>query len=112
MQLTYHAVPRSYFDALDPARPYVPPEFAEEGFIHCTDGREATALILTHLYQDRPGPWIVLTIDKNRVAAPIRYEDPAEIFPHIYGPLNRDAIVGAREIPRAPDGAFLKPLPL
>lgn len=30
----------------------------------------------------------------------------APLFPHIYGPLNRDAILGARRLLREPDGTF------
>ena len=52
---------------------------------------------------------MVLYIDQDRVTSPIRYDDPAEVFPHIYGPLNRDAILAVEDIGRAPDGTFLKP---
>jgi uncharacterized protein (DUF952 family) len=31
---------------------------------------------------------------------------PPTLFPHIYGPLNRDAIVGMRKLVRAADGSF------
>jgi uncharacterized protein (DUF952 family) len=31
---------------------------------------------------------------------------PAPLFPHIYGPLNRDAVTGMRRLVRAEDGAF------
>jgi uncharacterized protein (DUF952 family) len=31
---------------------------------------------------------------------------PALLFPHIYGPLNRDAVAGMRKLVRAEDGAF------
>lgn len=109
MRLTYHGTPKAYYESLDPTRPYVPPDFAKEGFIHCTDGREAVSIILTLIYRAAPGPWVVLYINKDRVEPPIKYEDPAGIFPHIYGPLNRNAIVAVREIGRAPDGTFLLP---
>jgi uncharacterized protein (DUF952 family) len=36
----------------------------------------------------------------------------APLFPHIYGPLNRDAILGARRLLREPDGAFIGFAPL
>ncbi len=38
-----------------------------------------------------------------RLAAP---SEPAPIFPHIYGPLNREAVVGVRKLVRAEDGTF------
>lgn len=109
MTPTYHGVPKAHWDALDLAEPYLPPDFERDGFIHCTDGREAISIVLTQYYKDARGDWLVLTIDKDRVTSPLKYEDPAGIFPHIYGPLNRDAIVGVRPIGRAEDGTFLLP---
>lgn len=109
MNITYHGTPKAYFESLDPAQPYVPTDFEREGFIHCTDGREAVSIILSLYYKDSPGDWAVLYIDKDRVTSPVRYDDPAEVFSHIYGPLNRDAIIAVRDIGRADDGTFLKP---
>ena len=107
--ITYHGVPQPYWNALAPAEPYVPPDFEREGFIHCTDGREASSIILTQYHKEDAGDWLVLSIDKGRIAAPVKYEDPAGIFPPVYGPLNRDAIVDVRLIGRAADGTFLLP---
>jgi uncharacterized protein (DUF952 family) len=112
LKFTYHGTPRLYFESLDPSQPYIPPDFERDGFIHTTEGREALSIILTLHYKDAPGDWLVLYIDKERLTSPVRYDDPAEVFPHIYGPLNRDAIVGVRPIQRAADGTFLKPEPL
>lgn len=109
MNITYHGTPRGYFERLDPSQPYLPAAFAEDGFIHCTDGREAVSIIMTVNYRHDPQPYLFLCIDKDRVTAPIRYEDPAGIYPHIYGPLNRDAIVAVLPAARAADGTFLMP---
>ena len=107
--ITYHGVPELYWKALTPTEPYTPPDYEREGFIHCTDGREALSVTLTQYYKEEAGHWLVLSIDKSRVVAPLRYEDPAGIFPHVYGALNRDAIVDVRPIGRASDGTFLLP---
>ena len=112
MRLAYHGTPKSYYDALDPSTPYVPEPFAREGFIHTTEGREAVSITLTKYYKTSDEPWVVLYIDQDRVKSPVRYDDPSEVFPHIYGPLNRDAIIAVMDIDRAPDGTFLKPEPL
>ena len=109
MQLTYHGTPKAYFESLDPNQPYIPREVPQDGFIHCTDGREAVSIILTIIYRNEPGDWVVLCIDRDKVTAPVKYEDPAGIYPHIYGPLNRDAIVAVADIGRSPDGIFLMP---
>jgi len=112
VRLAYHGTPKKYFESLDPGRPYVPEPFEREGFIHTTEGREAVSITLTRYYKTNAEPWVVLYIDQDRVTSPIRYDDPAEVFPHIYGPLNRDAIVAVRAIDRAADGTFLKPATL
>jgi len=44
-------------------------------------------------------------------AAPVAMP-AAPLFPHIYGPLNRDAILGARRLIREPDGAFIGYAPI
>lgn len=111
MNITYHGTPKRYFESLDPTQPYLPAAFAADGFTHCTDGREAVAIILTiHCGKDLV-PYVILCIDKDRVTAPVRYDDPARVFPHIYGPLNRDAIVAVLPAARATDGTFLMPAP-
>ncbi|MCH8813791.1 MAG: DUF952 domain-containing protein [Chloroflexi bacterium] len=107
MDLTYHATPKEHWDACDHDQPYLPPDFAAGGFIHCTDSVESLPSVLTTYYKDQPGEWIVLSIDKDRVSAPILYDDPDNVFPHLYGSLNRDAIVDVRGIARSDDGRFL-----
>ena len=108
-RIAYHGTPKRHFQDLDPLKPYVPADYAKDGFIHTTEGREAVSIVLTTFYKTSQEPWVVLVIDQDRVTSPIRYDDPAEVFPHIYGPLNRDAILAVEDIGRAPDGTFLKP---
>jgi uncharacterized protein (DUF952 family) len=109
MDLTFHLVPARYYDALDPNSDYVPGDFARDGFIHCTDGADEMARTANRYYQANVEPHYYLYIDKARVTAPIRYEDAARIYPHIYGALNRDAILAVRCAPRDADGVFLAP---
>jgi uncharacterized protein (DUF952 family) len=109
VRLAYHGTPKGYFESLDPEKPYVPADYQKDGFIHTTEGREAVSIVLTTLYKASREPWVVLYIDQDRVTSPIRYDDPAEVFPHIYGALNRDAILDVEDIDRAADGTFLKP---
>ena len=109
MRLSYHGTPKRYFESQDASKPYVPEPFAREGFIHTTEGREAVSITLTKYYKSSTEPWVVLYIDQDRVTSPIRYDDPAEVFPHIYGALNRDAIVAVKDIRRSADGTFHKP---
>lgn len=112
MEYTYHLTRQDYFDSLDPQAEYEPAEFARDGFIHCTDGADEMARTANRYYRSDPAAYYYLWIDKARVRAPIRYEDPGRLYPHIYGPLNRNAIVAVRPARRAADGGFAPPEPL
>ena len=106
-RFTLHYSPVPYFDSLDPNVDYVPPHFEQEGFIHTTDGAENMAATGNRHYRDDPRDFYLLTIDTERVKSPIKYDDPNRIYPHIYGPLNRDAIVDKKVALREADGTFL-----
>lgn len=107
---TYHLAPRDYWDASDPMADYTPEPFEQEGFIHTThDGVELVA-VANRYYHDDPRPYVVVAIDVSRVRAPIRIVDPGGRYPHIHGPLNRDAIIAVTDAPRDPGGTFHSPL--
>ena len=106
---TFHLVAGTYYRDCDASQPYIPESFAAEGFIHCTDGADNLAATATRYYAGDQRMYIALVIDKARVLAEIRYEDPARIYPHIYGPLNRDAILTIVPMLRNADGSFLPP---
>ena len=114
-----HIVPAAHFRALPESAPYLPAEFDKDGFIHCTRERDVLLQIANHYYRDVPGEFLVLVIDPTRVTAPVKFEPPfpppppdaplaRHLFPHIYGPLDREAIVEVHPARRAPDGAFVE----
>ncbi|MCL4396284.1 MAG: DUF952 domain-containing protein [Chloroflexi bacterium] len=109
MDITFHLVPADYFDSLDAQADYAPFDFSREGFIHCTDGNAEMARTANRYYRSTPGAHYYLYIDKAKVRAPVRYDDPARLYPHIYGTLNRDAIVAVRPAVRDADGTFHAP---
>jgi uncharacterized protein (DUF952 family) len=77
---------------------------AEVGFIHASSAHQV-AQVANAFYADATG-LVLLVIDTGRVGPPVRYEEAAgtgESFPHIYGPLNADAVV--QELPFAPDAS-------
>ncbi len=90
----------------------MPREFARDKFIHCTDDAEEMARIANAFYKSNPEPHYYLYIDQTRVRAPISYDDAARLYPHIYGALNRDAIIAVRAARRSSDGTFLPPAPM
>jgi uncharacterized protein (DUF952 family) len=55
---------------------------------------------------------VLLKIDANRVQAEVRYENltgRSELFPHIYGALNMDAVVSIEPLFLSPSGDFILP---
>ena len=77
---------------------------AEEGFIHASTA-EQVPLVAAAYYRDAPD-LVLLVIDTERVGSPIRYEQvpgQPDPYPHIYGPLNLDAILETRPSSRPID---------
>src|SRR5512146_1618606 len=80
---------------------------AEQGFIHASTASQVSG-VANSFYQDAPD-LLLLVIDAERLTAPLRYDEvpgAAEPFPHIYGPLNPDAVIQALPFPPGPDGTF------
>jgi uncharacterized protein (DUF952 family) len=107
MRLTYHLVPRARWDASDPAEPLGAPSLGTEGFIHCTDGAANMVATANRHYAAEPGPFVVLSVDLDRITSAWSVDDPDRIYPHIFGPVDRPAIVGVTAIPRDDQGTFL-----
>lgn len=107
MRPTYHLLPAASWAGLDRSVPYRAPSLAVEGFIHCTDGADELIATANRHYRDQPGAYVALTIDLDAAGSPWRLEDPAGIYPHVYGPIAPAAIVAVAELRRAPDGRFL-----
>jgi uncharacterized protein (DUF952 family) len=107
-EIIYHLTPAEYFNSLPADQPYLPREFERDGFIHCTKGEERLLLVADTVYRRVPGDFLALVIDERKVTSPVKYENVGGIlFPHIYGPLNRDAIVRSVTLGRREDGTFL-----
>ena len=94
---------------------YVPPSLDTEGFIHCST--RAQIIGTANLFYWGRTDLVLLNIDETRLAAPLRYETPASAndvraalsFPHLYGPLNLDAVRGVHPFRCAADGSFQLP---
>ena len=107
-KIIYHLTLADYYNSLPTDQPYRPREFDRDGFIHCTTGEERLLLVADTIYRRVPGEFLLLMIDERKVTSPVKYENSGGIlFPHIYGALNRDAIVRVVAVGRREDGTFL-----
>ena len=110
MDITYHMVPRQYFESHDATKSYLSKEFSRDGFIHCTDGEFMVSGIAYNIFKNLNDELLVLFIDKSKIKAPVRYEDKENLYPHIYGSLNRDSIVKVTKMIRDQKGDWIFPI--
>ncbi|WP_052666097.1 DUF952 domain-containing protein [Nitriliruptor alkaliphilus] len=90
---------------------YTPSGLAEDGFVHCSAPHQI-ATVAEARFAGRTD-LVLLTIDPNLLTAPVVWEDLAgegEDFPHVYGPIERAAVLEVRPYRPGPDGHFPRPL--
>lgn len=107
MTVTYHLTPRAWWEAADPVAPLGAPSLETEGFVHCTDGADAMVATANRHYATDPRPFVILAVELDLISSPWRAEDPARIYPHIFGPIDRSAILAVTDAPREEGGSFL-----
>ncbi len=82
----------------------------DEGFIHCSNAQQI--LRSANLHYRGQLDLLLLCILPEALKAPLIFEDSydkGEQFPHIYGPLNLDAVVHVFNFPPDHDGLFHLP---
>ncbi len=107
----FHITPATAADAARSSGSYEDPSLTGEGFIHCSF-RDQVARVADAFYAGRTG-LVLLEIDPSRLSSELRLEPgtdaPDEMFPHVYGPLNWDAVVAVLPFEPGPDGSFAAP---
>ena len=110
MAIILHIATRQAWAQAQTNGSYRPEMFSVEGFIHCSTPAQVVQVADRH-FRGQTG-LLLLTIETDRVSAEIRYENligGAELFPHIYGELNLDAVVRVSDFEPAADGNFSLP---
>ncbi len=109
--LIYHLTTRAEWESARVAGFYLAASFEEDGFIHCSTAEQLLP-VANAFYRDLEEP-VVLRIEAHRLAAPLRWEAPEPNahfeggqFPHVYGPINLDAVTGVTDLERDSDGKF------
>ena len=85
------------------------PSLDAEGFIHCSTADQVVE-VANSLFRGQRG-LVLLVIDPASVISNIRYEDAGngKLYPHIYGPLNVNAVVGVEPFEPTDAGTFELP---
>ena len=107
-----HLMPRPAWEQWRDAGTYEPPSLASEGFVHCTGNDDLMLAVANRFYSGEPGEVVVVTLDEGRLTREVRWEAPAHpdgtaptdnepLFPNVYGPLDREAVVRVRRLVRS-----------
>ena len=108
--MLYHIATRDEWRQARRRGSFVPDSLAAEGYIH--NCRRDQILWVVERFYAGAADLVILCVAEERLQASWREEDLenlGETFPHIYGPLNLDAVVDV--VPFAPqsDGPFRLP---
>jgi hemoglobin len=104
---TFHLIPAQVWAASDPAAPYRSVTLESEGFIHCTDGVDELLATADRHFRDDPRDYLVLTVDLDATGSPWRFDGGRDIYPHVYGPIAREAILAVAPMVRGDAGSFV-----
>ena len=107
MTIIYHLAGRAEWEGSSPGDEYRAESLAQEGFLHCSRDEEQLLAVANRLFTGRTD-LLVLDVETERLHAPVKHEASrsGEIYPHIYGPLNTDAVVRVRLLTGEADGTF------
>ncbi|WP_429841872.1 DUF952 domain-containing protein [Brevibacillus sp. FIR094] len=100
--IIYCMVPKAYWEKWMDKDHYLPRDYEQEGFIHATKGDELLEKVANRVYAQFDEELYVLVVDETKTTSEVKYEAAKDglLYPHIYGPLNQDAIVDRKQLNR------------
>ncbi len=110
MSFLYHITLIEHWEAAQRKGSYDFDSLKAEGFIHCSL-KEQVVRVANSRFRGR-ADLILLQIDEAKITAPVKVENLEggyEKFPHIYGPLNLDAVVKVYPFEPNSEGEFSHP---
>jgi uncharacterized protein (DUF952 family) len=120
MSMIYHITSSKEWRQAQQRGDYRTESLETEGFIHSSTKPQVLP-VANELFKER-GNLLLLVIDPARLTSELKWEAPdgkpppgvpeGDPFPHIYGPINLDAVVKAVDLESAPDGSYDLPIDL
>ena len=107
MAMLHHPPPEADLGDRNGWEPYSGASLATECFIPCTKDHSKAVEGANRLFKGRDD-MLVLELDVDRLVSPIKHEAARSgtVYPHIYGPINTDAVVGVLALITDEDGQF------
>ena len=95
MPVIYHVTTAAEWQAAQQIGAYTSPSLQAEGFIHCSTDDAQVAGVLQRYFAGKSN-LVKLAIDTDKLTSRFIYEwspSTADTFPHVYGPINLDAVI-------------------
>lgn len=108
--MIYIVITNEDYKKIEHLKEYSPASLQSEGFIHCSLIHQ-TEFVGNRFYKDATDVQI-LSLDENKIISKVVYEDLSNLgdnFPHIYGPLNMDAVVAVTPYSKNKNGLYELP---
>ncbi len=120
MTLIYHLTTRDAALSARQTGEYRTASLAKDGFIHLSQRHQV--LGVANAFYAGQTDLVILVVETTHLKAELKYEapvhptvsdfapSPENRFPHLYGPLNFDAVVRVVDLPISVDGTFKMPV--
>ena len=109
-----HATTQTAWSAAQNRGEYVADSLAGQGFIHCSKVDQILR-VANFIFAGQSG-LVLLVIDPARLTSELRWEPGVDLaivlFPHVYGPINLDAVTDVLAFAPDVDGRFHLPMAL
>ncbi|CBN55305.1 MULTISPECIES: DUF952 domain-containing protein [Kamptonema] len=108
MNIILHITHRQQWEEAKQIQAYRGDTLETEGFIHCSTHQQLIKVANKFFFGQKE--LMILCIDSDRVQSEVKYEEAdGDSFPHIYGPLNIDAVFKVIEFESGENGKFELP---
>ena len=99
MPIIYHITTKEAWDQAIQNGAYTTPSLNEEGFIHCSQENQIAGVLERYFADKQDLVKLVIDTDKLNVRFVFEWSpSTSDTFPHIYGPINIDAVKEVVEI--------------
>ena len=104
----FHICQKEDWRAAQDAGIYSPLSIETEGFIHFSNAGQVANVVNT-FYKDLPD-LVLLHAVIDKIFSEVKWEDSdGDVFPHVYGPLNLEAVMEVEDMIPGEDGKYSYP---
>jgi uncharacterized protein (DUF952 family) len=112
--MIYHITLRSAWIEAQKRGEYRAASLETEGFVHCSTNSQILP-VAGKIFKGQRS-LLLLVIDPSLLTSELKWEPPSgetppgvpegDLFPHVYGPINLDAVAKAVDLESTPDGSY------